>query len=256
MPNHEPKKPPHPSHTLGGRAAAVLATATALLAVSACVPPAANTEPGPKPWDVRGDYDLSFNDEITLRLDIGGAVRERKATGWGAIVDFGDVNGQPVTLDLAAHCAKPDVDCPSEVFWDKVAIQQPDVAKKLAIYNLTVRDRRSASDGGTGKTLNGLLDHNKQDAFLIGLGASSGSGGTGNAGCAALAISVAEGRFARNSEAAVDRIEAGRVRLGWLGGCAFGPLLLGATLSVETGYTGTRIGPVTLPGAATGVGAP
>lgn len=218
-------------------------------AVAGCVPETTGDN-APRPWDVRGDYDLTFDDQIKLRLDVGGAVRERVASGWGDVVDFGDVNGQPVSLDLGAHCAKPDVACPSEVFWGKVAIDQPDVAKKQGLYALRVRDRRDPADGGTGQTLDGLLDHGKQDAFLIGLGAQGGSGGNGDAGCAALAVSVAEGRFARDADGTVDRIEQGRVRLGWLGGCAFGPVLLGATLTVETGYVGSRVGPVTLPGAS------
>lgn len=187
-----------------------------------------------------------------MRLDVGGAVRERTANGWGEVVDFGTVNGKPVTLDLAAHCAKPDVDCPSEVYWDAVAINQVDVHKKQNLYGLKVRDRRPADQGGTGKTLDGILDHGKQDAFVVGLGANAGSGGSGGAGCAALALSIAEGQFRRDAGGAVDGIDKGRVKLGWLGGCAFGPLLLGATLTVETGYTGTRVGDVSLPAAATG----
>jgi hypothetical protein len=225
------------------------------LTLVSCVPPTTSDDAA-RPWDVRGDYDLSFNNAITLRLDIGGAVRERTAAGWGDIVDFGDVNGKPVTLDLAAHCAKTDVDCPSEVFWSQVAINQPEVAQQKGLYNLRVRDRRSQADGGSGQTLDGLLDHNKQDAFLIGLGAKGGSGGNGDTGCAALAISVADGRFRRDAEGAVDGIQQGRVKLGWLGGCAFGPLLIGATLAVETGYVGTRVGPLTLPVAASATGAP
>ncbi len=238
MPRH-----PSPVSTAAAARAALLC---------ACVPPTEASEEQSKAWDVRGDYDLTFDDQITLRLDIGGAVRERTANGWGEVVDFGTVNGKPVTLDLAAHCAKPAVACPSEVYGDAVAINQVDVHKKQNLYGLKVRDRRPASEGGTGKVLDGILDHAKQDAFVIGLGAKAGATGGGGAGCAALALSIAEGQFRRDAGGAVDGIDKGRVKLGWLGGCAFGPLLLGATLTVETGYTGKRVGDVSLPAAATG----
>lgn len=42
--------------------------------------------------------------------------------------------------------------------------------------------------------------------------------------------------------AKVDGIKDGKVFVGWAGGCAFGPFLAGATLTLETGYTGTRTG--------------
>ena len=42
--------------------------------------------------------------------------------------------------------------------------------------------------------------------------------------------------------AKVDGIKEGKVFLGWAGGCAFGPILAGATLTLETGYVGARTG--------------
>ncbi len=42
--------------------------------------------------------------------------------------------------------------------------------------------------------------------------------------------------------AAVNGIKEGRIGLAWAGGCAFGPFLVGATLYLETGYTGARTG--------------
>jgi hypothetical protein len=47
--------------------------------------------------------------------------------------------------------------------------------------------------------------------------------------------------------AAVAGIVDGRVGMGFSGGCAFGPLLLGATLTIETGFVGERIGPYSPP---------
>ncbi len=66
--------------------------------------------------------------------------------------------------------------------------------------------------------------------------------------------------------AKVDGIADGEIGLAWAGGCAFGPFLVGATLTLETGYTATRTGdfdpppytpaPVVLPDGGTDAGVP
>lgn len=60
------------------------------------------------------NHALTYDDRLTLKLDVGGAVREVTQTGYGGVVDFGMVNGQRVTLDLTAFCAKPEVKCPAK----------------------------------------------------------------------------------------------------------------------------------------------
>lgn len=259
--------------------------------------------PGPGEYDardVRGNYALSYDDRLTLRLDVGGGVREVTQTGYGGVVDFGTVNGQPVTLDLAAFCARPDVQCPSEAFWAKVAVDQPNLEKNgLTLQTLhVVDDTVHALDAGVrAKALGGLVNHEADDAFLLGLGAD----GAANSNCLLLGLSLAGGRFTRVGErqetvmqhrtpsgrpctpadagvdggagdagaadggagdagapeactltavkkrvvppqAKVAGIADGRVVVGWFGGCAFGPVLAGAVLSLETGFTGTRTG--------------
>lgn len=239
--------------------------------------------------DVSGNYALAYDEKLTLRLEAGGAVREVTQTGYGSIVDFGSVNGQPTTLDLTAFCAKPEVVCPSEAFWTNVSISQPDLsANQLDLQKLTVVDntRHSLDAGQRAAAISGLVDHNQGDRFLLGLGLQ----GAGNGNCIALGVSLAGGRFSRTGEhpettselrtkaghlcsrdagtsdaglladggvdcelvaitrlvvptgAAVEGIKDGRVFIGWAGGCAFGPVLAGATLSIETGYTGARTG--------------
>lgn len=244
--------------------------------------------------DVSGNYTLSYDDRLKLTLNVGGAVREVTQTGYGGVVDFGMVNGQPVQLDLTAFCAKPEVSCPSEAFWSKVAITQPNLSasghplQQLTVVNDTVR---TLDAGQRAASLSGLIDHGRDDAFLLGLGIEGGS----NQACLALAVSLAGGRFTRVGErsetsiegrternqpcsldaglpvdagalpdggtpdggscaprnvtrrvvppgAAVEGITDGKVFLGWAGGCAFGPVLVGATLTMETGYTGRRTG--------------
>ena len=258
--------------------------------------------------DVSGNYTLTYDNKLKIKLDVAGAVREVNQEGYGGIVDFGMVNGSPTTLDLTAFCAKPEVLCPSEAFWSKVAITQPDLLRnQLDLQKLVVvNDTEHVLDAGVrAASLSGLVDHNQQDRFLLGLGAS----GDGTANCIALQVSLAGGRFSRVGEhevttmelrtmagrvcsldagvldagsgdagvsdggaddagvdprylpdggfdctlvpitrlafpagAVVDGIKEGKVFLGWAGGCAFGPVLAGATITFETGYTGRWTG--------------
>lgn len=260
--------------------------------------------PGPgqvDPRDVSGNYELTYDNKLTIKLDVGGAVREVTQNGYGGIVDFGMINGQPTTLDLTAFCAKPEVKCPSEAFWAKTAITQPNLgANRLDLQQLTVVNDavHVLPAGQSAESLSGLVDHNQGDQFLLGLGAQGGN----NQACIALAVSLAGGRFSRAGErlettiegrtlqnapcsldagvvdagqvdagvladgglgdagvpfrctptmisrrvvppgAAVDGIADGKVFLGWAGGCAFGPILVGATLTFETGFTARRTG--------------
>lgn len=254
----------------------------------------------PEERDVSGNYALRYDDQLKVRLDVGGAVREVTQTGYGGIVDFGVINGQPTTLDLTAFCAKPEVRCPSEAFWAKVAVTQPDLqTSNLELQKLVVvNDTQHVLDAGVrAESLSGLVNHADDDRFLLGLGAQAGASGS----CAAIAVSLAGGRFSRVGEheetsmeprtmagkvcsldagvsdagvsadggqldagllpdggvdctlvaikrlvsppgAKVDGIKEGKVFLGWAGGCAFGPVLAGATLTFETGFTGSRTG--------------
>jgi hypothetical protein len=251
--------------------------------------------------DVTGNYALTYDNQLTVRLHVGGAVREVTHSGYGGIVDFGTVEGQPTTLDLTAFCSKPDVQCPSEAFWPQVAIDQPDLnrtrldVQKLLVVNNTVRDLDA---GVRAQSLGGLVDHAQEDRFLLGLGAH----GASNSNCLALGVSLAGGRFTRFGEREVTRtvfrtsagaacsldagvdddggvdgggadaglallpdggvdcapvrikrweaakgakvtgIAEGRVFMGWAGGCAFGPVLAGAVLTLETGFVGQRTG--------------
>lgn len=149
--------------------------------------------------DVSGNYALTYDNRLTLRLDVGGATREVTQQGMGGIVDFGVINGQPVTLDLGAFCARSDVQCPSEAFWSAVAMTQPDLASSgLALQKLVVVDDSiHALDAGLrAASLTGLVDHADHDRFLLGLGAS----GAGSGVCVALSVSLAGGRVTREGE--------------------------------------------------------
>lgn len=262
------------------------------------------------PRDIRGNYDLTYDDTLTVRLGLAGGTREVTATGYGTIVDFGTYQGQPLKLDLTQFCARPEVQCPSEVFWSKVAIDQPDLKKNgltltaMQVVNDTVHELDA---GVKAQVVAGLVDNAQTNRFVVGLGASAAS----NSNCLLLGLSLAGGRFTHKGEkvetvteyrfqdgkkcdpdagvpdagprdagsadagtsdaglgdagvvdagvplvcgpvevkrivipegADPNGITEGRIGVGWAGGCAFGPIVAGAVLTMETGYTGKRTG--------------
>lgn len=261
---------------------------------------------GGDPRDVSGNYTITYDNKYTLKFVTAAGEKEVTQTGTG-VANFGTYQGQAVTVDLAAFCAKPEIKCPTESFWAKTAITQPNLeANSFNLQELRVIDDTvHVPDAGVkARSLTGLVDHGNQDKFLLGLGASSAS----NANCIAVDVSLAGGRFSRVGEktvttmeyrtadnkpcdpdagvpdagakdagsssdagptdagvsdggvpgptctlrpvtrttapvgAAVDGIKEGKVALWWAGGCAFGPIGVGATFILETGYTAKRTG--------------
>ncbi len=265
----------------------VLGLVTAV-GLHACGPVVEPPPGGKHPWDVRGNYAVTHDNTLTLTLNVGSAQRQVTAQGYGNVVDFGQVNGMPVTLDLSAFCARPEVVCPAETFWSAVAVdlQEPNRMQDLHVINVINNMVRTLPAGQRAQVLGGLVNHAEQDRFVLGLGAQSGQQGD----CAALAVSLAGGRFSRvgemlvtqtvyqtptgapcnpdagapdaaadadggaacapvavqrltwEADAGVEGIKEGRVVLAWLGGCAFGPALVGATLSLESTFSALRTG--------------
>ncbi|MBS1151680.1 MAG: hypothetical protein H6Q89_3378 [Myxococcaceae bacterium] len=270
-----------------------------LLGLSGC-------EPAPKGFDardVRGNYDLTYDNNLKVALYLGGAVREVTATGYGNVLDFGTWQGQPLKLDLTQWCDRPEVQCPSEVFWPKVAVDQPDLkASNVKLQKLmVVNDTQHTLDAGVqAAVVAGLVNHDDFDRFVVGLGAGGGS----SSNCVLLGLSLAGGRFSHVGEkfeevtvfrtplgaacdpdagiadagsadagtadaglsdagladagpacapvmvkklvtpngAVTNGIAEGRIGIGWAGACAFGPVVAGAVLTLETNFTGKRTG--------------
>ncbi len=170
--------------------------ATFVAAFLGCGPGTGATE---QERDVSGNYAVSYDNKLTVKLDVAGAVRELTLDGYGGVVDFGVINGQPATIDLGSFCARPEVQCPSETLWTKVAIHQPDLASsKWDLQKLEVIDDRvRALDAGLkAAAVAGLVDHAQSDRFLLGLGATGGV----NQACFVLGLSLASGRFTRVGE--------------------------------------------------------
>jgi len=226
--------------------------------------------------DVRGNYSLSYDDTVTVKVRVGGAVEEKTASST-EVVTF-DVGGQPLELDLGAFCARDDVTCPSEVLWSAVAIDQPNIEARnpnTHVLNVINNEVRDLPPGQEAAVVSGLID--AQDRFGLILGARSQDNGD----CGLLTVSTAGGRFSHEGEtveviepdivdggadagvaddggedlrgaprvrvtwpegAPVDGIADGKVSLGFLGLCAFGPAVVGATVELTTGFIGVRTG--------------
>lgn len=224
------------------------------VAMLACAGAGGPSAPAAPDQDVRGIYAVAWSDQLTIRLDIGGAVQEVTA-GTDEVVTFNAPDGSPLELDLAAYCADPAVLCPSEAWPANAAIDQDDADVVQDLHTLRAWDADAP-----GAVVSGAVDH-RNDAFLFGLDGESGGGGD----CAALAISLAGGTFyypdaADTADTAADTggdalaagvpwaeggttgVVDGRVAVGWLGVCAWEGLAVAATLSVETTYEAVRVG--------------
>lgn len=221
--------------------------------------PLDSAEPLLNDQDVRGLYAVSWSDTFTVRLDVGGAVQE-STTDADGIVTFNAPDGTPLELDLAAWCADPTVNCPSEAWPANLAINEDDPAVKMDLHSLHAWDADWPA-----QIVDGLVDH-RTDALLFGLDGGSGSSGD----CGAVAVSLAGGTFVYADALGADTadtaagtgdapdfsggvataggpvgIDDGKVALGWLGVCAWSGLAVAATLSVETEFTAVRIGDLT-----------
>ncbi|MDP2309823.1 MAG: hypothetical protein Q8P18_27640 [Pseudomonadota bacterium] len=240
----------------------LLAVPTGLL-ILACADGGTAPPAAPSDQDVRGVYAVTWSDELTIRLDIGGAVQEVTA-GVDEVVTFNAPDGSPLELDLGAYCADPNVLCPSEAWPAEVAINQDNPTVQSDLHTLRAWDALAPA-----AVVGGAVDH-RNDQLLFGLDSASG----GSESCAALAISLAGGTFYYPSapgdtggdtgadtgadtgvgagadvllggvaaaEGGTTGIVDGRVAVGWLGVCAWSGLAVAATLSVETGYEAVRV---------------
>jgi hypothetical protein len=199
--------------------------------------------PADSSQDVRGLYALTWSDQFTVRLDIGGAVQEQTVSG-DEIVTFDGPDGAPLELDLGTFCTTDGVDCPSEVWPGGVAVDQDSPELDADVHVIHVSSLDNPSD-----RRDGLVDH-AEGRFLVGLDGASGGDGS----CGALALSAAGGRFTYEgtgtSSGPAGRpigMDEGQVAVGWLGVCAWEGFAVAATLSVETTFVGERTGDLPTP---------
>ncbi|MBL8681709.1 MAG: hypothetical protein JNK05_21250 [Myxococcales bacterium] len=206
------------------------------------------------PPDVSGNYDVRYDGLYRLTLQIGGA-RYTANTSTTGVVEFRTSERGVLSLDLRGFCDRPEVQCPHETLWTRVSIHQPAIrAAQPNRHVLNVIESRlpDAANPARPGVVAGLIGDDLEFGLVLGAGYASVS--TGNATCALATLSTATGQFTRANEVSDSGVTAsanargitgitnGRVATAFLGGCAFGPVGVGALLTIETTYSAIRSG--------------
>jgi hypothetical protein len=229
-------------------------------------------------WDMQGHYRLTADDTIKVTLNIGGVERRATTSGEDQIVDLGMHKGQPLVLNLSEYCGREEVVCPSEALWREMAVHQKDVSKGYDAHVVNFIDLATPPEGQKAPVLGGFVNHKDRDRFILGIDGDNAKNGDCGALAISLAAGRFEraGERMETYTAYVDEkgkvcdpseepgedattctptererlvippngevigIQQGKIGMGWLGLCAFGPIVAGATLTIETGFTAKR----------------
>lgn len=175
----------------------------------------------PATHDVMGNFSVEYANN--LRVYIDDTLVAEVTDGEDA-----DIEWDGEIIQVSTLCSDEGVECPSETFWNEVAVDQPwgPDYMLLNFVNLDVEDESA------GARLGGLMDENSLFTMLSGLALS------GNEHCLAVGIGTVTGNF--NADATA--IESGIITYGWAAGCAVDGVEIGASLGIETDYTATRTG--------------
>ncbi len=187
-------------------------------------------------WDlgeetaVEGNYEITYDDVIRVYLNDELVVELDGAHG-GTIPLTDEIE-----LEYDELCSDEDTICPSEAYWDEVAIYQP-----LGADNALLNAVNIGTIGEPGVRLAGLLGNDASFDLLLGLSASASEQ------CLAIGISTADGQFVKSGGAArnafYDGIEEGTITLAYGAGCEITPgVTLSAGLRFETDFVGERVG--------------
>ncbi len=174
-----------------------------------------------QPQDIMGNFEVEYANN--MRVYINDELVADVQDGEDADIEYDGEIFQVSTL-----CSDEGVDCPSETFWNDVAVDQPwgPDYQLLNFVNLDVEDESA------GARLGGLLNEDGSFDMLSGLAVGA------NSNCVALGVGTVEGYF-------VDKgttIEDGVITYAWAGGCVIGAVEVGVAIRLETDYTAIRTG--------------
>ncbi len=204
------------------------------MGVNECAP-----GPGPGPNDpqgVEGIYDITYANTIHVTLDIGGATQSVDAH-MNDTIEFNTPANGKVSVNLSEYCARPEVVCPSEAFWSIANVRFPRPTESLG--DLKSIQATDGSSKASPEIIDGAVN-TVTGEFIVGLKAASNGGQY----CGALGISAVSGRFAHDAQGHTTGMSNGKIGVAVLGACAFGPAVVGAVLTLETQFTGDRVGPL------------
>lgn len=228
---------------------------------------AGSTSPAP---DVRGTWNVTYDDTIGVEVKIGGAVynAELGAAGGSFTINH---DGQPYTFNL--DCSRPDIVCPSEAWPAQVIVDQRDIQHQhQMVVNLpqakcsgalTEPDPGTCGAGTNNPNCDLVCggDVTVQTAQAFGVIGEAGDsfrlylgGGivTNGINCAMLGYSVADADLdttgAKGADWEATAMQSGLVTIGYSGACLFAgqmdgttqAALVGAEVKFTTGFTGTR----------------
>lgn len=221
--------------------------------------------------DVRGTWDLEYDDTIGVEVKLGGAVYTAElGAGGGSFTINHQGRPYPFTLD----CARPEVLCPSEAWPRQAVIEQRNVGKQhQMIVTLPSQQcmgsltKPAPGTCGTGTAnpncdlvCNGDVQLGSRETFgVIGETGETfrlylgGGIATNGINCALLGWSVADAELTSTGSSATgdweaEQMEAGLVTVGYAGGCLWAgadasrsdALIIGAEVKFTTGFTGAK----------------
>jgi hypothetical protein len=228
---------------------------------------AGSTSPAP---DVRGTWNVTYDDTIGVEVKIGGAVytAELGAAGGSFTINH---DGQPYTFNL--DCSRPDIVCPSEAWPAQVIVDQRDIQHQHQMVvnlpqakcsgTLTEPDPGTCGTGTNNPNCDLVCggDVTVQTAQAFGVIGEAGDsfrlylgGGivTNGINCAMLGYSVADADLDTTGDKGADweatQMQSGLVTIGYSGACLFAgqmdgttqAALVGAEVKFTTGFTGSK----------------
>lgn len=206
--------------------------------------------------DMGGTWSLTFNDDLSVEVDIGGTVYNPTLAAGSSQVTLTH-DGMPVSYSV--DCSRELIACPSELLPPSVQITQDRTNPRQVSLEITESECRGGEivEGTcTGTVITSTTTRNGTIAadgsgFTIVLGGGAVVAGS----CALLTISVANGDLVSSGSAAdgtltADEIVNGELVTAFGGGCLLvgmgdlDPTLevaaAGATVQLRSTYTATR----------------
>ena len=222
--------------------------------------------------DVTGDWQITYDNNLSLEIKIGGAVYTEETGPQGGVVTINH-NGKDLMFDL--DCSRPEVLCPSEAWPSSVSIEQRNERfEHRMIVTLpqltcdgtlnqppaeecgegTLNEDCEAVCDGTAKIENkekfGVIGENG-DSFRLFLGAGIATNGVN---CIMLAASVADAdlvTMGTGNEWVASAMENGVVDTTYAGGCLWAgdpdmdkeleALVIGASIRIRTNFSGQKL---------------
>jgi hypothetical protein len=227
---------------------------------------------GPAP-EVAGAWDVRYGRTFDVAITLGGSRYTATVPETGGMVH---VEHGGAGFDFAVDCARPEVVCPSEVWPERVTIEQRDATYRHRVW-VTIPSQRCSvapsapdpascgegtSNPGCDPVCNGEITTTESEAFgVIAEGGRrfelllGGDVASNGVNCVLLGLSTAEADLVNEGGPSSNdwrsvAMQNGEVRTGYAGGCLWAgdpdmngetqALVLGATVEISVPFEATR----------------